>query len=457
MKKYFSSYWIRSAFYTVLQRFSLTLFGFISIIIIFREFHSDKAKMGIWSLFLIAIGIFEQIKTNLLKNAQIKFVSASSDAQERSVIASSSLLINIAVSFIFILLVLTVSDPFSRWLVNSNELAYMLKWFIPGVLCMIFFSHFEAVQQSHLDFKGVFAGYFVRQLLFLAILLFHKLAHIPFTLTDLVMYQSVSLLFGTLVLYAFSRRYLHHIFSPAKIWIRKIIGYGGYIFGSGTVASIFQNLDQLMIARFGANYVASYNVAFRINSLVDIPSYAAAEVLFPKASAASAEEGPQKIKYLYERMVAILLSFTIPAAIFIILFPGLFITVIAGPNYLDAAPILQLYMIAGILRPAQNQAANLLNSIGRAKLCFYINTGYLIVNLVMNYVFLYYFGMPQYGAALGTLITFLLGVVFWYFVMKKLIGLELSKIFEHGLGVYKMIFGKMAGALQKFQTNSKAA
>lgn len=455
MKKYFSSYWIRSAFYTVLQRFSLTLFGFISIIIIFREFHSDKAKMGIWSLFLIAIGIFEQIKTNLLKNAQIKFVSASSDPAERSVIASSSLVINTTVSFIFIILVLTVSDPFSRWLVNSNELAYMLKWFIPGVLCMIFFSHFEAVQQSHLDFKGVFAGYFVRQFLFLAILLFHKLAHIPFSLTDLVVYQSVSLLFGTLVLYAFSRRYLHHIFSPAKIWIRKIIGYGGYIFGSGTVASIFQNLDQLMIARIGANFVASYNVAFRINSLVDIPSYAAAEVLFPKASAASTEEGPQKIKYLYERMVAILLSFTIPAALFIILFPGLFITIIAGPNYLDAAPILQLYMIAGILRPAQNQAANLLNSIGKAKLCFYINTGYLLVNLAMNYIFLNYFGF--YGAAIGTLITFLLGVVFWYFVMKKLIGLELSKIFEHGLGVYKMIFGKLAGALQKLQASSKAA
>jgi O-antigen/teichoic acid export membrane protein len=112
-------------------------------------------------------------------------------------------------------------------------------------------------------------------------------------------------------------------------------------------------------------------------------------------------------------------------------------------------------MIAGILRPAQNQAANLLNSIGKAKLCFYINTGYLLVNLAMNYIFLNYFGF--YGAAIGTLITFLLGVVFWYFVMKKLIGLELSKIFEHGLGVYKMIFGKLAGALQKLQASSKAA
>ena len=449
LKKLFSSYWIRSAFYTILQRFSLTVFGFISIIIIFREFHADKAKMGIWSLFLIAIGIFEQVKTNLLKNAQIKFVSATQDQTEKSVIASSSLVINICISLLFILIILLIGNQLSGWLIESAELAVMLKWFIPGVVFMIFFSHFEAVQQSHLDFKGVFAGYFVRQLLFLAILLFHRFSHLPFTLTDLVMYQTASLFVGTLVMFLFSRKYMNILFRPAMLWIRRIFSYGGYIFGSGTVAAIFQNLDQVMIARMpnGVHYVASYNVAYRINSLVDIPSYAAAEVLFPKASAASAEEGRAKIKYLYERMVAILLSFTIPAAIFIILFPGFFITIIAGPNYLDAAPILQLYMLAGILRPAQNQAANLLNSIGKAKFCFYINAGYLTVNLILNYIFLKTFGF--YGAAIGTLITFIMGVIFWYFVMKKEIGLELHSIVDHASGIYRMTFEKLSGIFQK--------
>ena len=447
MKKLFSSYWIRSAFYTILQRFSLTLFGFISIIIIFREFDSDKHKMGLWSLFLIAVGIFEQVKSNLLKNAQIKFVSATNNPEEKSVIASSSLVINILISILFILFIVAGSDVLSTWLVDTNELGTMLKWFIPGVLFMIFFSHLEAVQQSHLDFKGVFAGYFVRQFLFLAILLYHKLMAIPFSLTDLVIYQCISLLLGSAVLYFFSRKYLRNIFRPAKSWMKKIVGYGGYIFGSGTVASLFQNLDQIMIARSNTGYVASYNVAYRINSLVDIPSYAAAEVLFPKASAASTEEGPQKIKYLYERMVAILLSFTVPAAIFIILFPGFFINIIGGPNYLDAVPILQLYMIAGMLRPAQNQAANLLNSIGKAKFCFYINTGYLLVNLVLNYICLEYFGF--YGAAIGTLITFSLGIVFWYFVMKKEIGLELHKIVEHAGVLYRSSFEKVLNVLQK--------
>jgi len=458
LKKYFSSYWIRSAFYTILQRFSLTLFGFISISLIFRQFHQDQSKMGVWALFLIAIGIFEQIKTNLLKNAQIKYVAASTDALEKSAIASASFVVNLVISILFILLVLLAGSAFSFWLIDTNELGVMLRWFIPGVVFMIFFSHFEAVQQSHLDFKGVFAGYFVRQFLFLAILLYHRFSRTPFDLNDLVIYQTVSLLFGSITLFIYTRKYLHNRFNPSREWFKKLLGYGGYIFGSGTVASIFQNLDQLMIAKLGSggvSHVPSYNLAFRINGLVDIPSYAAAEILFPKASQASAEEGTAKIKYLYERMVAILLSFTIPMVLFIILFPGVIIQIIAGPAYLNAAPILQLYMIAALLRPAQNQAANLLNSIGKTRLCFFINTGYLIVNLVMNYICLKLFNF--YGAAIGTVITFAIAIVYWYFVMKKEIGLELSGIIEHSKGVYKMLYGKVMTTVFRRPAGSKAA
>ena len=409
--------------------------------------------MGVWALFLIVIGIFELVKTNLLKNAQIKFGSGSTDKNEKSSIASSSLIINATTSLLFVFFIFFFANLLSSWLNTGKDLAAMLDWFIPGILFMIFFSHLEAIQQSHLDFKGVFAGHFVRQFLFFSIIVVHKILGIPFTLTDLAIYQSISIFFGAITLYLFSRKYLNNRFNPTILWIKKILNYGGYIFGSGTVAGIFQNLDQLMISRFGAHFVAPYNAAFRINALVDVPSYAASEVLFPKASLASVEEGPKRIKFLFEKMVGILLSFTIPTALFIMIFPGLIITIIAGPNYLDAVPILQLYMVAGILRPAQNQAANLLNSIGKAKLCFYINVGYLIVNLLLNYICLSYFGF--YGAAIGTVITFILGAIAWYFIMKKEIALELSNILQYAIEVYKMGFDLVMNVFQKKQVRSK--
>ena len=52
LKKYFSSYWIRSAFYTILQRFSFSLFGVISLMVLVR--HLTHAQYGVFALFLLS-------------------------------------------------------------------------------------------------------------------------------------------------------------------------------------------------------------------------------------------------------------------------------------------------------------------------------------------------------------------------------------------------------------------
>jgi O-antigen/teichoic acid export membrane protein len=404
--------------------------------------------MGTWALFLTITGIFEATKSNLLKNAHIKYVSGSNDTAEQTAVASSSFLINASISIFFIFLVIFFANWLGRWFNTGVELAIMLKWFIPGMVFMIFFAHFEAIQQSNLDFRGGFAGYFVRQISFFLVIVFYKLLKQPLTLTSLSLYQSLSIGLGTIVLYLYSKKYLLYQFKASWIWVKKIFGYGGYIFGSGMVANISLNLDQLMTGKFiNPASVAYYNVASRVNLLVDIPSYAASEIIFPKASRASVEEGTEKVKYLYERMVAVLLAFTIPTAVFIIFLPRLVTVIIAGPAYLAAAPILQLYMITGIFRPAQNQAANLLNSIGKPKLVFMANTATLIGFLGVNYICLLKFGF--YGVAIGTLITTLAGFVVWYFIMRKQINVDLVQILRYTLHTYKTIYKQVLGAFKK--------
>ncbi|MEJ7911904.1 MAG: flippase [Chitinophagaceae bacterium] len=448
MKKYLSSYWIRSAFYTFLQRFSLTFFGLVNFMVLIRTLGDDKVKMGTWALFLTITTIFEASKSNLLKNAHIKYASASDDPEERSAVASSSLIINGLLTVLFILLIAGFSGFLNKWFSTGDDLSSMLRWFIPGLIFMVFFSHYEAVQQSNLDFKGVFAGSFVRQFLFFLIIIGHLVFEVPFTLVHLVMYQSASILAGTLVLFVTSRKYLSRVFNPSVLWMKKIGGFGGYVFGSGFMANLFANVDQLMTGAFlSTASVAYYNAASRINQLVDIPSYAASEILFPKMSRASSEEGVQKVKYLYERMVAILISFTTPAAIVIIIFPTFVIDIIAGSQYHAAAPILQLYMLAGILRPMQNQSANLLNSIGKPKLCFIINAISLGANLLINYICLLNFGF--YGAAIGTLITCVLGTITWHLVMRKEVDTKLGSLFGHVSDTYRIMFSYLGNTFSK--------
>jgi O-antigen/teichoic acid export membrane protein len=236
-------------------------------------------------------------------------------------------------------------------------------------------------------------------------------------------------------------------FNVQKRWIKKIFGYGKYIFGSGLISNIFVNFDQLMTATFMSSfYVSYYNVALRINNFMDIPSYAAAQIVFPKAVKASVEEGREKVKYLYEKISGVLLSFTFPMALFIIIFPKFVITIIAGAQYADAVPILQLYMIINLINPMQNQAANTLNSIGKAQLVFKLDALSLLMNLGINYVCLSTFGF--YGAAIGTFITCVINSFIWYFTMKKLINLHLPNVYGHIIGSYKMVYAEAVSILK---------
>lgn len=438
MKKQFSSYWIRSAFYSILQRFSVTLFGLLNYILLVHML--PKAQVGTWTLFLAVTTIFELTKTGLLKNAHVKYVSM--DMEVKVEIASSSLLINGAISGLFILLILVAGPWGSVQLHSGRELYSMLCWFIPGVVLMMYFAHLEAVQQSHLDFKGVFAGYLVRQGAFFVYLALAKVLHHTYSLNELVLAYDGSILLGTFVLYLYTRRYLSMIFNPSRDWVMKILQYGKYIFASGVVSNIYSSLDQMMTGALLADsgFVADYGAANRINTVLDVPSYAAADVLFPKSSRASVEEGPEKVRYLFERMVGILFSFSVPIAIISILLPKLILFFIAGPAYYTAAPILQLYMITGSVRPMQNQAANLLNSIGKQATCLWMNTIGLAVNLVVSYECFLHFGF--YGFAIGSTFTYSLIIIAWYFLMKKIIGVRISYMFKYMWETYRMVFAQ---------------
>jgi O-antigen/teichoic acid export membrane protein len=307
----------------------------------------------------------------------------------------------------------------------------------------------EAISQSHLDFKGVFAGYFVRQVVFFCIVCYHAIFKVPIELHQLSIYWSISIFTGTIFIYWYSRPHLHNKFNPSLAWIKKITGYGKYIFASGLISNLYTNMDQLMTAgvmKLPA-VVASYSISNRINTVIDVPSFAAADVIFPKVSMASAQEGEGKVKYLYERMVALLSCFVVPLTLVIIIFAKWVVLLVGGTQYVQqATPILQLYMITGLLRPMQNQAANLLNSIGKPALCFILNAVTLGANLFISYLCIKHFG--YIGAAIASVFTYGLSLPVWYYVVKRLVGAEARNIIAYMREFYSLFFNKGVGLLK---------
>jgi lipopolysaccharide exporter len=448
LKKYLQSYWFRSAAFSLMQRFSLTLFGFANFLILVRLLDTPQ-QMGTWALFLIVITIFETNKNALLRNAHVRYASMAETKEEKIIVVSSSFLINTVASLLFIVFIFFLGYPLGRLLNAGEQFTFMLFAFIPGIICMVFFSHFEAVQQSHFNFGGIFWGNLVKQVVFFGCLI---AAYYKYGLPNLYwlgIFQSLSIIAGTAVLYFTSRKFLHHHFAPQKKWLYKLLGYGGYIFGSGVLSSIYSNLDQLMTATFLPNAIAYYSTSRRVNGFIDMPTYAAAEVAFPKLAKASADEGGNRIKAMYEKMVAVLLCIILPPGLMVIAMAETVMRLITAGKYTEAAPILQAFVVASILGVLQHQAGTTLYSIGKSKLCFFRNCVTLLINLVFAWAGIQLLGF--YGAAAGTLAACIVTTALWYFTMKKEIGADLSSILRYCVLFYKTAFNTAAQFIKKLK------
>lgn len=398
--------------------------------------------MGIWALFLAVSTTFEMSKYALLKNGFVTLFHSTTSNEERGTVASSSLVLNVIFTAIFILLILIGSAWISAYW-KAPALQKMLFCYIPVALCMIPFSHCEYLQQANMSFKGIFAAYFARQGLFFLLVMISSVWFVKLIdLDTLVIFQLAGIVAGSVISWYFSRLYLQGVFTPSIEWTKRLFKYGKYVLGSAISSNIFGSLDRFMTASFmSSSVVALYDVSARINNLMDVPTTAAADVLFPKSARASFEDNNNRVKYIYEKMVGILVALVLPASIVIFIFAEKIILIIAGQRYLAAASIIRIAMAYAFLRPIQIQASNVLNSINKPKITFYLNLAVLTLNILSSYLFIKYLGFM--GAAYGTLVTTVFSFILSYYLLKNAIDITFSGILTQTWQSYKDIFIKV--------------
>ncbi|HXB30838.1 MAG TPA: oligosaccharide flippase family protein [Puia sp.] len=437
--KFGSSFWVHSIFFTLLNRFSLIAFGVISYIILAKKVFPTVNEMGIWSLFLAIFALIETIKQGLLRNPMIKFLSEPEYVNNRNKIQSASLITNMLFSAIVIVLLIFGRPICTNWL-KTPELFPLFQWGILIILILIPFNHFEVLLQAHFKFKDIFYGYLCRQGIFLfliiGLLIFHKSS---LTLVNLVRLQIVSLLWGTLILMYFARKYFYSKIDTDKKTMLRMFHFGKYIFGTNVFSAFGRSADQFISAGLiSSDVVAYYNVVSRINNMMDVPSIAIADVLFPKNVEAMATSGTDKVRYYFERMVGTIVSILVPISILIFSIPHLFIKILAGSKYYAAVPILQTVILFSFLRPFSYQFGTTMDAIGKPRVNFWVN----LLTMSLSYFFMYlglrYIGWM--GAAYGTVVSAIISFLVMYTVLNKTIGVRLGETFKYVWVSYREIY-----------------
>jgi lipopolysaccharide exporter len=443
-----SSFWIQSVFFTLLNRFSLIAFGVISYIVLAKKVFPTVKEMGIWALFLAIFSLIENVKQGLLRNPMIKFLSEPEYVTNRNKIQSASLITNILFSALSIVILFFGGHLLVKWL-NTPELLELFPWGMLMILLWIPFNHFEVLLQAHFKFKAIFYGYFVRQGLFMTLVIGLLIFDKPFlTLANLAKLQIFSLLCGTAVLLYFAKGYFYREFNVEKKTMLRMFHFGKYIFGTNVFSAFGRSADQFISAGLiSADVVAYYNVVSRINNMMDVPSLAIADVLFPKNVEAMATSGEEKVRYYFERMVGTILSILIPISLLIFILPHLFVMILAGSKYYAAIPILQTVILFSFLRPFSYQFGTTMDAIGKPKINFWVN----LLTMSLNYAFMYlglrYTGWL--GAAYGTVVSAIFSFLIMYSVLNKTIGVRLGETFRYVWVSYREIYDNVRKTIGK--------
>jgi lipopolysaccharide exporter len=222
--------------------------------------------------------------------------------------------------------------------------------------------------------------------------------------------------------------------KPKLAWDRKIfirfLNYSKFVFGNNFCSLIFRNTDTFMAARYISPIApAFYSTGTRITNFADMPSQVLGNIMFPRAMEIVKSGNKEEVKRIYEKTVAATLTFIIPIIVFVSVFQEQIILIIAGREYLEAAGILQIMILYALFLPFIRQFGNIMDATGKPQWNFFLMLVFVVLNIVFNFLFIQYFGMP--GAAYGTLSSYFLLFITTQLILTRFFRVSLVSIFNN--------------------------
>lgn len=184
-------------------------------------------------------------------------------------------------------------------------------------------------------------------------------------------------------------------------------------------STVYNRIDVVLITHMlGYTETGFYTAAYKFFDLLGFFPAVVSHSLYPVFASLMARGAVSEIQLILERYLRFLMALAIPMAVGGMLLAKEIIMVMAGPDYLSAAPTLAILVWA----PAVLFVYIAVNSIVISQLTKFaviITSANVVFNVIGNLLLLPYFGIR--GAAIMTIVSELIqGAFYFYFVYKKI-------------------------------------
>lgn len=426
-------------FLSLVSNGSMSVLSMVTVGILLR--FMSKNDVGYWFFFQSVFVLLDTFRTGFLQVAMIKFYTGAEKIRADAVLGSVWFLSLLITS---ILIIINLFSIFFLPNIHNIGMVSVIKWFGITFLFTLPSAIAAWILQSDQRFDKLLLLRIINQGAFILMVLFI----IIFNNLDLNLILIINAVSSALVsIYCIAQGWTRiRTFSKrTKESIMELFHFGKYSVGTTISTNLLRSSDTFIImfvlGAAGPAAVAMYTIPMRLMEIIEIPLRAFLSTGMPSMSEAFNKRNRKEVVTIMQKYAGTLTLALFPVSIVAILLADIAITLLGGSQYsgTNAVSVYRIFMCFAMFFPIDRFLGVTLDIIHQPKINFYKVLVMLATNIAFDFIGLHLFGNIN-GVALATLFTFLSGVFFGYFWLKKYLDFTLSGFFTVGFGEIKIIF-----------------
>ena len=412
----------------------MPLVGMVSVSLLAHNL--SEPDFGNWILFLITFTLANFFRAGFLQTSLVKLYAGAEINRKINVVGSTwfvAMLLTSALGFLSLFIYYFFSKDTSAGMIA--------KWF--GI---IFFSTLPSsialwVLQAEERFDQIFILQLIGQgTFFISIITLIVLHKANFQVVIYAYCWSAILTSLISVITGWAK--IQSIPRKSRECIMKLVNFGKYSVFTSISSYLLRGSDTFIIKFMFVDpaIVAVYYLPQRLMEVIEIPLRSFIATALPAMSAALQRNDEEYMTHIMKKYAGILTVLLIPVTVVAFVTADFVIEIIGGSKFVhsDAANVFRIFMSFAILLPVDRFFGITLDLLNKPHLNLIKVMLMLIVNVVGDFVGIY-LTHNLYGVALSSIFTFLAGIVYGYWVLKKNLKFKIHDIFKLGMVETKLV------------------
>ncbi len=424
----------------------ISFMGIAGFALLARTFEMEV--FGEWVIFISAAALIEMFRYGIINTAIVRYLSGA-EKEERLKYIGSNGLIGIAATILICILLYICLIAFSKSIHNSGYEIFF-EWYPLLALINLPLNTALVIMQADLQFGKILfirsiesVGFF---LVVAANFLFFEIPLLHLVLAFLIIDAVAS---GICILKGWDG--LKYIRKATWENSKTLLHFSKYTTFTLIGTNLLRSADTFIISfsPMGTAAVALYSIPMKLTELQQIPLRSFAATAFPKLSKASMHNKIEEVKEVFYTYSGAMTYLFMAISLFTFVFADFLILILGGSQYLgtdpvtgfNAATIMRIFSIYGLLLPIDRMTGIGLDSINKPNINFMKVLYMVIANVVGDIIAIFIFKSLSLVAVASIFFT-TIGIWVGYYYMDKELSLNYRLIFSRGIDFYKTIYGK---------------